>query len=285
MTNEQSRLPAGERSLSPVSPSAPSNGGPSPNTVDFYRRMVRVLVEAGVPFLVGGAYALARYTGIERHTRDLDFFAKPEDSPRVLALLASVGCDAEFTFPHWLGKAYCDDDYIDVIYSSGNGIARVDDDWFANSVEEIVLGEAVRLVPPEEMLWSKAFVQERERFDGADINHLLLHMADALDWQRLLRRFDGDEPVLLAHIILFRYSYPSEAHRIPLWVIERLQERSAEPPPELAAARVCRGTLLSRKQYLIDIGQWDFRDSRLPPFGSMSEPEIARWTAAIDESA
>jgi hypothetical protein len=283
MTNKHSFLPTGETSPSPVLQSAHSGGAVTPETMAYYRRMVRVLIEAEVPFLVGGAYALARYTGIERHTRDLDFFAKPEDSPRILALLAGVGCDAEFTFPHWLGKAYCGGDYIDVIYSSGNGIARVDDDWFANSVEEVVLGQAVRLVPPEEMLWSKAFVQERERFDGADINHLFLHMAAALDWQRLLRRFDGDEPVLLSHIILFRYSYPSEAHRIPLWVMERLQERSAKPPPELAAARVCRGTLLSRKQYLTDIEQWGFRDSRLPPFGSMSVPEIARWTAAIDE--
>ena len=29
------------------------------------------------------------------------------------------------------------------------------------------------VVPAEEMIWSKAFIQERERFDGADIHHLL----------------------------------------------------------------------------------------------------------------
>ena len=29
-----------------------------------------------MPFLVGGAYAFARYTGIERHTKDFDVFVR-----------------------------------------------------------------------------------------------------------------------------------------------------------------------------------------------------------------
>lgn len=279
MTSKPSLRPTGNT----PKPHARSIGVLSQETMGFYQRMIQALVDSEVLFLVGGAYALARYTGIERHTKDLDIFAKPEDSNRVLATLARVGCRSVLTYPHWLGKAYCGDDFIDVIHSSGNGIATVDDIWFANSIEEIVLGLPVRLVPPEEMVWSKAFVMERERSDGADINHLFLHMADTLDWNRLLDRFEGEEPVLLAHLILFRYAYPSEAHRIPNGVIDRLQERSAEPPAELAAARVCRGSRISRQQYLIDVEEWGFRDGRLPPFGTMSEREIAEWTAAIEK--
>ena len=48
--------------------------GLNPRTRDFYVRTLAVLNESGVPFLVGGAYALARYAGIERHTKDLDIF-------------------------------------------------------------------------------------------------------------------------------------------------------------------------------------------------------------------
>jgi hypothetical protein len=40
------------------------------------------------------------------------------------------------------------------------------------------------------MIWSKAFVMERERFDGADVAHLLRSMGPRLDWDRILRRFD-----------------------------------------------------------------------------------------------
>lgn len=36
-----------------------------------------------------------------------------------------------------------------------------------------VLGIPVQLCPPEEMLWSKSYVMERERYDGAEVMHLL----------------------------------------------------------------------------------------------------------------
>src|SRR3954467_348211 len=42
-----------------------------PKTRDFYCYALGTMKESGIPFLVGGAYALARYTGIERHTKDL----------------------------------------------------------------------------------------------------------------------------------------------------------------------------------------------------------------------
>ena len=62
---------------------------------------------------------------------------------------------------------------MDVIFNSGNGVARVDDLWFDHAPRTNVLGVIVRLSPAEEMIWSKAFIQERERFDGADVLHLL----------------------------------------------------------------------------------------------------------------
>src|SRR5437763_1505759 len=81
---------------------------------------------AGVPFLVGGAYALNYYTGIVRHTKDFDFFVRPEDTERTLeALAAQQGLHTEMTFPHWLGKVYSGDEFCDVIFSSGNGVCRV----------------------------------------------------------------------------------------------------------------------------------------------------------------
>jgi hypothetical protein len=259
------------------------HGRLTPETRACYQRMVRVLLEAGVPFLVGGAYALARYTGIERHTKDLDIFVRPNAAPGVLALLGQAGCDTDLTFPHWLGKAYCGDDFVDIIFSSGNGITDVDDEWFENAIDEDVLGLRVQLCPPEEMLWSKAFVMERERFDGADINHLLLHMADKLNWQRLLKMFGENWQVLLAHLTLFRFAYPSEAHRVPDWIMEDLLERSRKPQSSLRpGVKLCRGTLLSREQYLIDIEKWGFLDARLWPNGSMSPYEIELWTEAIE---
>ena len=252
----------------------------------FYVRTLRLLLDAGIPFLVGGAYALHHYTGIERHTKDLDVFVRREHYGDVEGALAAAGIATELTFPHWLGKASCEHACMDVIFSSGNGLAQVDDAWFANAVAGSVLGVAVRVCPPEEMIWSKAFITERERYDGADIMHLLLACAERVDWQRLLARFDGHWRVLLSYLGLFGFVYPSERARIPERVMKELIERltrelRAPPPPR----RVCQGTLLSREQYLTDVGLWGFEDARLTVAGSMTVEEVAHWTRAISSKA
>src|SRR5205085_6009490 len=96
----------------------------------------------------------------------------------VLEVFSHHGFVTRMLFPHWLGKVYQRRNYVDVIFSSGNGIARVDREWFEHAKRGTVFGERVRLCPVEEMMWSKAFVMERERFDGADIVHLIRARGD-----------------------------------------------------------------------------------------------------------
>src|ERR671925_661605 len=191
----------------------------------FYEVALAALYKANIPFLVGGAYALAHYTGIVRHTKDLDIFARPDDCERILQVLAKAGYHAEHTAPHWIAKVFSGEDYIDVIFSSGNGISSVDDAWFAHAVEAEVFGHAVQLCPPEETIWSKAFVMERERYDGADVAHLLRACGERLDWDRLLERFGAHWRILLSHLILFTFIYPSEPGRIPRSVMQTLIDR------------------------------------------------------------
>ena len=120
---------------------------------------------------------------------------------------------------------------------------------------------------------------ERERFDGADVLHLMRAHAERLDWARLCRRFAGHEPVLLAHLTLFAYVYPSEASRLPAWVVPALTAAARWATTD---GRVCRGTLLSRAQYLVDVEDWGYADARLPPYGTMSDRDWLTWTNAID---
>jgi hypothetical protein len=47
----------------------PAVGVIDPVARAFYRDVMIRLEERGIPFLVGGAYAFERYTGIARHTR------------------------------------------------------------------------------------------------------------------------------------------------------------------------------------------------------------------------
>src|SRR5205814_1305666 len=107
--------------------------------------VLETMLADGVRFLVGGAYALECVTGISRRTKDIDLFIAPTDCDAALRLLAENGYETEVTSPIWLAKAHCGNDFVDVIFSSGNGIAEVDEDWFTHAEEGEVLGVRVKL--------------------------------------------------------------------------------------------------------------------------------------------
>lgn len=239
---------------------------------------MQILQLAGIPFLVGGAYALRHHVGIERDTKDFDVMMRACHVDAAMQAFRDAGYRSEVAFPHWIAKAYHGEYYLDIIYNSGNGLCPVDDDWFRFATSGEVLGMPALLVPPEEMIWQKAFIMERERFDGADIAHLIKCCRYRLDWQRLVARFGKDVRVLMAHLLLAQFIYPEEKELIPAWVLDRL---CAEIRDQAGTeSHICNGTLLSRAQYLIDIERWDYADARLDR-GAMNEREIRIWTDAI----
>src|SRR5437016_1832357 len=92
---------------------------------EFYRHALSLLDDAELQYLVGGAYAFARYTGIERHTKDFDIFIRRSDFTRATKILENAGYETDLTFSHWLGKAFKGEDFIDLIFSAGNGVRRL----------------------------------------------------------------------------------------------------------------------------------------------------------------
>lgn len=246
----------------------------------FYRDALQELLKAEIPFLVGGAYALAVHTGVVRFTKDFDIFVKREDVPQVLAVLSATGCKVELTVPHWLAKAFSGEDFIDVIFGSGNGLCSVDEEWFTHALEAQLLELELKLCPPEETIWQKAFILERDRCDIADVAHLFLYCAEHLDWHRLLRRFGAHWRILLAQIIFFDFIYPGHRSLIPTEIRHALIHK-LERPPEPDSMRDCLGTLLSATQYLRDVTANGYRDVRLQPVGTMNPLDVAIWTANL----
>jgi len=201
----------------------------------------------------------------------------------VLDVLAEAGYQTELAFPHWIGKAYCGEDFLDVIFSSGNGICRVDAEWFEHAIDGNVLGMPLKLCPAEETIWQKSFILERDRCDVADVAHFLRACAKRLDWQRLLRRFGDRWEILYVQLILFGFIYPDHRADIPTQVMQQLAGRFKDQQPGPAAAgRVCQGTMLSATQYLRDIGAEGYHDARLIPWGNMTPEQIAVWTANFE---
>ncbi len=250
-----------------------------------YQQALRALNEARVPFVVGGAFAFRHHTGITRHTKDLDVFVRPRDLEKTLRTLDAAGFRTEVTYRAWLAKGYLGDYFIDIIFNLGNGIRPVDDDWFDQATDAELFGQPVRISPTEEMLWSKAFTMARDRYDGADVAHLLRACGAQMDWLRLVRRFGEHWPVLFSHLILFGYMYPGERQQIPEWVMQELASRlhsTQSSPPAVArlSPPLCRGTMLGAEQYHVDTEEWGYQDARLQPWGTMTPEELAQWKEA-----
>jgi hypothetical protein len=233
-------------------------------------RALTLLQDAGLSPMVGGAYAMRTHAGLWRDTKDLDLFLRKDRVGEALELLARAGYRTELTDPMWIAKAFAGPYFIDLIFSSGNGIATVDEHWERRAARATVLGREALIVPAEEMIWQKAYIQERERFDGADIHHLLRCKGPQLDWQHILDRFADHWPVLLGHLLTFRFAFPSEKEQVPGWVMKELTDRVARQEERPAAReRICRGTLLSRQQYLAEVNDLGYRDAR--------ELEVKGW--------
>jgi hypothetical protein len=227
----------------------------------FYREALELLNESEVPFMLGGGFAMFHYTGIYRDTKDLDIFCKPSDYPKILKLFADKGFKTDLYDVRWLVKVYKDDHFIDIIFDTVNNICRVDDTWLAHAPRARFVGVETALLAAEELVFCKLYVQNRERYDGADVNHILLKTGKDLNWERLLFRMDAHWHLLLAQLLQFQFVYPSEYHDIiPKWLFDELMRRANEqydmPPPH---EKVCRGPMIDQTQYETDIKEWNYK--------------------------
>jgi len=231
----------------------------------FFKEALELLNSSESDFMLGGAFAMFNYTGIFRNTKDLDIFCKSNEFPKILKHFAKHGYKTEVTDVRWLAKIYKGDYFIDIIFDTVNNICTVDDTWYERASIGEFIGIPVKFIPPEELIWCKIYVQNRERNDNADINHTLLKYGKHLDWHLLLRRLDQHWHLLLSQILTFQFVYPADYREIiPKWLFDELMRRANEqydlPPP---VEKVCRGPLIDQTQYEIDIKEWNYKSSTI----------------------
>jgi len=254
------RSPGSSHATLTTPPPPPSDLAP-PDADRFYAQSLRILTDSQIPFLVAGTFAVNCYTGINRATKDLDIFCKAGDFPRILLHFKEQGFETSIEDERWLAKVRTGACFFDVIFSSPSAVITVSDYWFKESHPAEIYDVPVQLTPPTEMIWSKALLQNRHRYDGADIAHIILRQSDRVDWKRLLTHMEQYWEVLLIHLLNFRFIYPSERETIPRWIIDELLLRAKEqadlPVPK---TKVCRGRLFSPDDYRVDVAEWGFAD-------------------------
>ena len=166
----------------------------------------------GVDVLIGGALALAAYMPLQRQTKDVDFYVMPQERDRLIAVLTAAGFrdlyeDAPYD-RQWIYRGIRGTSIADVIWRFANHKTDVDEDWFRFSHTRNFDRHEVHIVPPEELLWAKLFVLQRDRCDWPDILNLLYYEGTNLDWQRLYARVGQDSRLLEALLLVFSWLCP-----------------------------------------------------------------------------
>ena len=221
---------------------------------------MRALQGAGIPFVVGGAFAVHRHTGVWRPTKDLDIFLTAGHIPEAFAHLERAGFQTNVEDPVWLAKARRGQYFVDLITGVGNASLVVTEEWIRRGLPEEVLGVPCMVQAPEELLASKTFVAFRERFDGADVVHLIKACGGDLDWNRALLLMGEHWELLYWSLVLFAYVYPARADVVPeaIWTAlsERFNQRVRHPDKDAPF----RGSLVDPRMFAIDVEEWGERN-------------------------
>jgi hypothetical protein len=231
-----------------------------PGAQECYRDVLNTLHQAKLPFAVGGAFAMHEHTGVWRLTKDLDVMLIADDIPRALKALTAAGFETYVADPIWLAKAVRGEHFADLITGLGNAGLAVEPSWIERAVATEVLGVPCKVLRPEEMIASKIFVSRRERFDGAEVTHLIRLCGEQLDWQRLLQLLDPHWELLLWALVFFAYVYPARTAVVPEFVWGGLLQRFGETVHHSRLDQPFRGSLIDPLMFAIDVDEWGERN-------------------------
>jgi hypothetical protein len=261
----------------PVSTSVPPDFPPEQRAL--FCEVLEHLNRAKIPYVVSGAFALQQHTGIWRNTKDLDLFLTSEVVPDALRHLQEKGFETEVRDPVWLAKAHRDGYFVDLITGMSNAVITVDQSWIDRSSPCVILGVPTRVLAAEELIASKLFVNFRERFDGADIVHIIYGARGKIDWQRVLQLVGEHWELLLWELMLFHYVYPSKQGIVPRAIWDDLLSRFRRQLDSGSANLPFRGSLIDEKMFSIDMKEWGM-ENLLQEQRERRQPKIEEGTAS-----
>jgi hypothetical protein len=188
---------------------------------DVYERVMRGANRLGIPYAVGGALAMGAYTERWRNTKDIDLYVLPADRERMIQLFSDCGLTdyhEKLAYDRrWIYRGYDErtESIVDVIWAMANMRTEVDQQWLSRGKQFVSGDIPFRVLPPEELIWSKLYVMQRERCDWPDVLNILYATASYLDWTHLLSRVGDDAPLLKGVLSIFSWMCPQAAEAIP----------------------------------------------------------------------
>jgi hypothetical protein len=184
-----------------------------------YKYVLDRLRDATVPFALGGGLALGVYTGKLRRSKDLDIYILPEHRNALIGIMSDCGLmDYYEKVPYdrtWIYRGHYNEAIVDAIWAMANKRAQVDSAWLERGPTVKMFDQQFRVIPPEELIWSKLYVLQRDRCDWPDILNLIYATGPTLNWDHLLMRVGEDRPLIKGVLSVFSWLSPARAGQIP----------------------------------------------------------------------
>jgi hypothetical protein len=216
------------------------------------RPVIELATRRGYPFALGGGLAFSAYSGRWRNTKDLDLFILPEDRQAMIDLVTELGFEDYFAQKEydrsWIYRAHKEGVIVDLIWSMPNHRMDVDHAWLECGPDVRIHDALVRILPSEELLWSKLFVLQKDRCDWPDLLNILHGAGDRMDWGHLLDRVGEDVPVLRGLMSVYGWMCPKRALAMPEWIWFRLGLPQPRPH-EVMDEDGCRAPLLDTRDW------------------------------------
>jgi hypothetical protein len=190
-----------------------------------YSAVIDGAQKLGVPFALGGAFAVAAYTGYWRNTKDLDLYVLPRHREAMIQILHDAGLhDYYDQKPYdrwWIYRGSSDDTLVDVIWAMANHRAQIDGLWMSGPEIEL-RGFTLQVLPAEAMLWDKLYILQRDRCDWPDVLNLLYAAGREIHWEYVVRRMGADSALLAGILSVFAWVAPGRSCELPPWLWRRL---------------------------------------------------------------
>lgn len=197
-----------------------------PEQWSVYREVLFAMQQTGIPFAVGGGLAAMAYASQFRDSKDLDLYIEPESREQVIEILGGIGFTDLFEErPYdrkWIHRTHRSGTIVDAMWAMANQRSAVDRSWLLGPLISVD-GLQIRLLRPEETLWSKLYVMQRDRCDWPDALNMLSVVGPFLDWKHLMARLEDDVSLLGALLCTYGWLCPDSARLLPAWVWKQLQ--------------------------------------------------------------
>ena len=198
----------------------------------LYRDIMSEATRRQIPFAIGGGLTAMAYAGQLRDTKDIDIYIQPQHREAMIQVVSDIGLvDYYERVPYdrnWIFRAFRGDLIVDIMWAMANQRAQVDMQWLSGPSVS-VHGLAFRLLRPEETLWSKLYVLQRDRCDWPDVLNMLYSIGTELDWAHLLNRTAEDTPLLAALVRVFRWICPDRCNDFPPAIFDQLNLAESAP--------------------------------------------------------